>query len=541
MPRPVPRRVPLWFLWRDYAPVVCLTALPCIVILAVLLSTTGGRRADLVFCNGDEPQTLDPALVTSVSGGRLVYALFEGLTVYDPRVRAVTPAAAERWEASPDGRIYTFRLRQSRWSDGAPLTASDFVYSWRRAVTPSTAAPYATVFECIEGAREITSGLLTPQSLGVEALDDRTLRVRLRAPTAYFPELVALTPFLPVPRSCIERHGRLWTRPANMVCNGPFVLSDWEINRRLVLRRNPRFRAGREVRLDRVDALTVPDPGAQMNFYLTGASDVMVSVPNALVGPLSRRADFHASPAFETHFLRINVSRPGHPLSDPRVRRALCMAVDRERICRYVVRGGETPATTLVPPGIPGYVSPRGLSLDVAAANRLLDEAGFKDRSRFPVLTLVFNTNPVHRDVAEVLQSMWRDHLGIRVELKNMEFKTFMQRVLQLDYDVARGSWSGDYCEPSTFLDCFRAASGNNRTGWRDAEYDRLLDEASQAADTPSRFALYARAEQRLVADAVPILPLYYGVNLRMWKPWVHGMTADPMGLVMLRFMSVQR
>jgi oligopeptide transport system substrate-binding protein len=540
-PSPQASGIRLWFAWRDYRFVFVLLLLPLAIMAGVIVSATRGQRADLVFCNGDEPETVDPALVTTMAGGRIVYALFEGLTVYDPRTRRVVPGVAAGWDVSQDGRTYTFRLRSCRWSNGDAVTAGDFVYSWRRVIRPETAARYAGILSCIDGADAVLSGKAEAERMGVEAPDERTLRVRLSAPTPHFPELTAFMTFLPVHRGCVERHGRGWTRPENMVCNGAFRLARWDINRRIVLARNGEFHDLDRVLPGRIEALTVSDRNTQLNFYLTGISDILVGVPPSLVQVLEGRDDFHVCPSFETYFYRFNVSRTDHVLADPRVRRALHMAIDREQICRYVTRGGQRPALTLVPPGVPDYARPAGVPEDVSAANRLLDEAGFRDRSRFPTLTLLFNTSGFHRDIAEVVQRMWQENLGIRVELKNMEFRTFMQRCRSLEYEVSRGGWSGDYFEPSTFLDCFRGGSGNNRTGWSEGRYDALLDRAALAADRRERYGLYAAAEALLVREQMPIMPIYFGVNQRMWKPHVRGMTADPMGLVMLRFISVSR
>jgi oligopeptide transport system substrate-binding protein len=528
-----------WFWWRDYGVFVAVFVVPLVVLTGAMLATGREPRADLVFANGDEPETLDPAQVTSLAAGRIVYALFEGLTVYDPRTRHIVPGVAERWDVDQRGRRYTFHLRDCAWSDGRAVTAEDFVWSWRRVVDPATGAGYAGFLDCIEGAADVSAGRAEPETLGVRALDERVLEVRLVAPTPYFPQLAAFMTFLPVRRDCVERWGRRWTRPEHIISNGAFVLERWEIARRLILARNPRYHAREDVELARVEVLTVPDRNTQLNFYLTGVSDLMIGVPPALIPALSDRPDFHVCPSWETYFYRFNVSRPDSPLADRRVRRALHLAIDREKIRQFVTRGGEQPALALVPPGVPGYAGAKGVPEDRAEANRLLDEAGFRDRSTFPTLTLLFNTSGFHRSIAEVVQDMWQTNLGIRIELRNMEFRTFLARCRALDYEISRGGWSGDYMEPSTFLDCFKSGSGNNRTGWSNAEYDRLLESAALARDDSERFARYARAEKLLVEDAFPITPIYHGVNQRMWKPHVRGMTADPLGLVMLRFISV--
>lgn len=477
------------------------------------------KRADLVMLNGAEPETLDPAIITGQPEGRIVNALFEGLTTFNRQGRAV-PGVAESWTVSPDGLHYTFRLRgDAKWNDGSPVTARDFVESWKRTLTPETAASYNYQLFYVKNAKAFADGKLKDFSqVGVSAPDDRTLEVTLENPTPFFLDLCATPPLQPVPVRVIAKYGDDWIKPGRIVGNGAFVLEDWRINDRVRLRKNPLYWDRANVALETVDLLPISKANVAYNFYAKGEADLMVDkglAPTALLEKLKERPDFHAGAFLGTNFLRFNCTRS--PFTDARVRRAFSMAVDRERIVKKITRAGETAAGTLVPPGIVGYAAPAGISYDPEGARRLLAEAGFPDGQGFPIVRYLYNEAELNESIAVELQSMWKRSLGVEVKLARQEWKVYLNSMNSLDYDICRSSWVGDYPDPNTFLDLFLTGGGNNRTGWSNADYDALIAAAAREADVAKRFVILAKAEEMLVAREAVIAPIYFYVGIQLY------------------------
>ncbi|MDD5200457.1 MAG: peptide ABC transporter substrate-binding protein [Terrimicrobiaceae bacterium] len=500
------------------------TGIPAILLLAGLLLSGCDRkdgRADLVFINGAEPESLDPAVITGQPEGRVVSALFEGLTRFDRHARAV-PGTADSWTISPDGRTYTFHLRaDAKWSDGAPVMAGDFVDSWRRVLTPATAAANNYQLFYLKNAKAFADGKLKDfAQVGVRAIDDRTLEVQLEYPTPFFLELCAGSPLLPVPMRLIERAGDDWIKPGRIVNNGAYLLNAWRINDRIRLRKNPFYWDRDHVALETVDVLPISKANVAFNFYASGEADLMLDkglAPTALLDELKRRPDFHSAPFLATYFLRFNCN--AGPFRDARVRRAFALAVDKQRLVQKITRGGERPAASLVPPGIAGYVPPEGVAYDPAGARRLLAEAGYPNGRGFPLVRYLYSESELNEALAVELQSMWRDALGVQVALTRQEWKVYLNSMNSLDYDICRSSWVGDYPDPNTFLDMFLTGGGNNRTGWGDAAYDALIASAASEADPKRRFATLAQAEDFLIAKEFVVCPLYFYVGIQLYDP----------------------
>ena len=519
--------------------IVILVAL-CLVGLIVALCMATEQPADFTFVSGSEPETLDPALMTGVTEGRFAAALFEGLTVFDPKDLSVNPGMAERWTVSPDGRVYTFSLRRARWSHGQPVTAHDFVYSWRRVLEPQTAASYAYQLHYVENARAYTAGSLTDfAQVGIRAHGPNKLVITLERRTPFFLSLTAFMTLLPVNRECVEAHGDTWTRPGTIVTNGPFMLDEWKINRRLRLRKNPKYWDAGNVKLDTIDALTVENASTGFNIYETGGADLLTTVPLPLVDVLRTRDDYHSSTYLGTYFYRFNVAKP--PLNDVRVRKALAMSINREHVTRYITRGGEVPAATFVPVGMPGYVPAKGLPYDPGRAKALLSEAGYSNGRGFPKIKLLYNTSESHKDIAEVVQDMWRKTLNIKVELLNQEWKVYLASTRSLDYEVGRSGWIGDYTDPNTFLDMFVTNGGNNRTGWSEPRYDALIQAAADEADPVRRMELFRKAETILLTEGVPIAPIYSMVSNNMFRSHVHGIHPNVLNLILMKWVWVAK
>jgi oligopeptide transport system substrate-binding protein len=477
-------------------------------------------RADLVLCNGAEPQTLDPALVSGQLEGRLCSALYEGLTRRDSRGKSI-PAAAHSWDVSADGKTYTFHLRPDlRWSNGDPVTSSDYRESWLRALHPNTASPYAEIFFGISNAQEFNQSKSPAESVGLQTPDPLTLRVQLNHPLPYFPSLTSFTTYLPVHQATVTKYGDRWAQPGTWVGNGPYRLLDWKINDRVSLEKNPLYHSPERIRLQRIDALAVTRASTAFNLYSSGQADLLLDkglIPSLMLPQLRGRADFHPGPLFATYFYRFNVTRP--PFQDVRVRRAFALAIDKETIVERITRGNEPIAQSLTPRGIADYDPPEGLPSDPTTAQGLLKLAGYPEGRGFPRVSLLYNKSELNEQIAVEIQAQWKRVLGVEVELRNQEWATYLRSLDELDFDIARSSWVGDYDDPNTFLDCFVTGRGNNRTGWSDPTYDSLLNRALAEPNPTKRLQLLASAETILVTQALPIIPLYHFVGCLMFDP----------------------
>jgi ABC-type oligopeptide transport system substrate-binding subunit len=483
------------------------------------------------FNNGAEPEYLDPGLSTDETGIRINGLLFEGLTIDDPETIQTKPGMAERWEISPDQLTYTFHLRKNAlWSDGRPVTAHDFVYSWTRVLDPKTASRYGSQLYPIANAEGFNLGRIKDSNqLGVRALDDSTLEVRLEQPVAYFLHLTASSAYYPVPALAVEQYGAHWTEPEHIITNGPFLLVEHRTHDRFVLERNPRYWNGGAVRLDRVIAYSIDDNETSANMYESGRLDWVPSnyVPAEYIPYMRERfRDLRTLPFLGIYYYLVNVTRP--PLDNPLVRRALAMALDRRAITDELLRGGQIPTTHFVPLGFPDYHSPPGPDYRPQEAARLLAQAGYPNGEGFPKLEILFNTLEAHRKIAEAIQQMWAKTLNIQVSLRNEEFASYIKSTDSLDYDIARRGWVADYPDPTTFTDLMESTNGNNNTGWKNPKYDRLIALARREADHPRRMALLQQAEAVLLEE-MPVLPIYTYASSHLIKPYVRGIYASPM------------
>lgn len=492
-----------------------------LVVLVVAGCSRLSPRADLVFINGAEPETLDPAIITGQPEGRVVNALFEGLLRFGPDGRA-QPGVAERWEVSPDGTKYIFHLRlDAVWSDGRAVTAHDFLAAWRRTLTPATGSLYNYQLFYLKNAEGYATGKLKDFSeVGVRALDDRTLEVELTHPTPFFLDLCAFPTLFPVRVDLIEEAGDNWIKPGRILTNGAFLLEDWRINDRIRLRKNPAYWDAENVALQTVDILPISKANTAFNFYASGEADLLMDkglAPPSLLDALMERPDFHASPFLGVYFVRFNVTR--EPFDDVRVRQAFALTVDAEAIVRRITRAGEVAASGFVPPGLAGYEPVEGLGFDPERARALLAEAGFPEGRGFPLSVYLYSEGELNEAIAVELQSAWRRELGVQIQLARQEWKVYLNSMSSLDYGMARSSWVGDYPDPNTFLDMFVTGGGNNRTGWSDPVYDQLIRAAAAEADAAVRLELLRKAEGILVREAVPIRPIFYYVGIQFYDP----------------------
>ena len=470
----------------------------------------------LHFGNGTEPQDLDPQIVTGVPENKIVNALFEGLVAEGPGGSDTIGGVAERWDISEDRLTYTFHLRKdARWSNGDPLTARDFVRSYQRILTPSIASEYAYKLYHVVGAEEFTKGELKDFSqVGFNAADDHTLVVRLKRLTPFLLEAMKHYSWFPVHIPTVEKFGGLerkgtaWTRPENIVGNGPFVMKEWKPQQKIVVTKSPTYWDRATVKLDEIHFYPTESIDTEERMFRTGQLDKTNELPNAKIDTYKKdfAASYRQDPYYGAYFYRVNVTRG--PLADKRVRRALALSTDREAIVKNVTRGGQQPAYNYCPPS-EMFVSRARLTGDIAEAKRLLAEAGFPEGRGFPKVDILYNTSENHRSIAEAIQQMWRRNLGVEIGLVNQEWKVYLDSQDTLSYDLARAGWIVDYTDPSTFMDMWVTGGGNNDTGWSNAEYDRLLAESFQAKNETERMETYQKMEA-LLMEELPVIPIYF-------------------------------
>lgn len=492
-------------------------------------SGSSAKPAVLRIGNGAEPQDLDPQAMTAFTDQNLALALFEGLCALDEKTSVPVPGAAESWQVSPDGLEWTFQLRAGlKWSDGTPLTAADFVASWRRALSPQLAAEYSYLLFPLKNAEAIANGRAAPATLGVAAPDERTLRLTLERPTPFLPALTANPIWFPVPPHVLEKfgastaRGTAWTRPGNLVGNGPFVLKLWEANARIEVVRNPHYWDAAAVRLDAIQFFPTENMDVDERNFRAGQVHLTYELPLAKVDTYRKSApeSLRLDPFLETFFLRFNTTRA--PLNDARVRRALSLAIDREQLSRTLLRGTRAPAPHYTPPDCAGYTATARVTHDVAQARALLAAAGFPAGQGFPTLDVQIKNDELHAKTLEAIQAMWARDLGVHVTLSPMEQKTWVANQQSLNYAISTARWVGDFVDPVTFLDMFVGGGSNNWTGWADRDYDAAITAAATERNQPERYAHFQRAEQVLL-DAAPVAPVFFGVRSYLISPAVKG------------------
>jgi len=478
----------------------------------------------------NEPADLDPATASLPDEFFIIRALGEGLVAPGATSASVIPAAAERWEISPDFLTYTFHLRANAlWSNGDPVTAQDFLESYRRVLTPATAAPKASLFFAVKNARAFATGALADFSaVGFRAPDPLTLVVTLDHPAPQFLLYAASGPWIPVNPRLVARLGRAWTRPENFVGNGPFTLAAWRSHQRIVVKKNLRYHAASAVRLDEIDFIRFDDQATEERAYRAGQIDVTMSVPQTKIEPYARErpAEFHRAPLAETRYFAFNTQRP--PLDDARVRRALSLAIDRQKIVERVTRGGQQPAFRFVPPPLAGSDAPTSeLRFDPAEARQLLAAAGFADGKNFPRLELTA-WSPSQSPVLETVQAMWREELGLDVTVAIREAKVHLAAIQSGDYDIAFATTVAllDVADPVALLENFTSTAASNHPRWHSADFDRLIAAAITERDPRAQSALLTRAESLLLA-AAPIAPLYFNNRNWLMSPRVHDWHED--------------
>jgi oligopeptide transport system substrate-binding protein len=489
----------------------------------------------VIFNNKAEPETIDPALQTGHPDAIVVIQLFEGLTSFDPKTLAPIPGAAEKWEVSPDGLAYTFFLRKDgKWSDGKPVTAKDFQYSFVRLLNPKTAARYAYQGYYIKNGERYNKGEIDdPYQLGIEVIDDYTLKITLESPTPYFPSLLYFTSLYPVRQDIVEKFGTDWIRPENIIGNGPFVLKEWTLQKQMIMLPNSHYWDVKNVKPKKL--IFYPIENLQTAYNMYKANQIMFTnpLPLPVIDKLieNKEPDLSIVPTFTSYFYRINTTLPA--LKNKKIRQALSLAIDRDRIVKKILKAGQISAWTLVPPGIEGYSSPQPAftKTDLTLAKKLLAEGlaeeGLKE---FPETKLLYNTLESHKQLALAVTDMWRENLSLNIQPFNQEWKVYLKSEKNMDFQILRAGWVGDYLDPNTFLDMFLTKGGNNNTGWSNTEYDSLIKAAARELDAEKRFKILQNAEAILI-DGQPIIPLYFYVYDFVMKPYLKGVYGNPLEL----------
>lgn len=574
------------------------------------LGTTTPRHApnEMWVNNSTEPQHIDPQLSTGVPDGEIVRNIFARLVQIDPITARPVPDLAKRWEISSDGTEYTFYLRENlKWSDGAPLTAQDVEYGFKRLVDPQIAAEYASLAydvknsepfnkrallitgladavteEELKKALETTAPIasvkasdvpkgffvypddekkpgvdlrqalidahdgkpLLGQSVAVKvadssvvqavALDPLTFKVKLTSPLPYFLFLMEFTIFAPAPKHVIEKviqergiaNMEMWTRPETVVCSAAHCLTQEIFKQYKLFEKNPHYWDAAKVRIDRIKLFSIESYNTTLFMYQTGELDWIGNssrVPSEFINSIKHFKDYKNGPYLSVYYYSLNTQVK--PLTDQRVRKALALAIDREKITK-LTGGDQLPYASMVPDGLAGY---KGLNLPLfepEKAKQLLADAGYPDGKGFPNLKILFNTTELHKTIAEAVQQMWKDNLNLDIELRNAEWKVYLDDMLARKYDIVRRGWVGDFPDPYTFLETMQSDSGNNRTGWSNKEYDRLLKQGNQETDLNKRLETLAQAE-RIAMEEAAFVPFYVYTSPTFIKPYFKGWWPD--------------
>ena len=509
---------------------------------------SGNREGILHYGNGAEPQGLDPHIVTGVPENHIVSALFEGLTSKNPYTLEPEPGVAQRWEISDDGLVYIFHLNpEARWSNGDTVVAADFVWSWQRALSPVMGNQNAYMLFPVKNAEEYATGKLENfNEVGIRAIDAHTLRIELNAPTPFFLQLLDHYSTFPVHRPTLEKFGKgtdrftPWTRVENLVGNGPFVLTEWKLNRRIKVQRSPTYWDRDKVRLNGVVFYPTENVATEERMFRAGQLHYTGTIPldKIPVYKAMENSPYVNAPYLGTYYYLLNTQAA--PLDDVRVRKALAKSINRRQLIDSVMHGINEPAYSITPPDTLGYFPPKLLEYDVDLARQLLAEAGYPNGEGWPGLELLYNTHEAHRKIAVALQQMWKDTLNIDITLANQEWKVYLDTVDQMNFQMARRGWIGDYVDANNFLDLFLCGGGNNSTGFCDAEFDDMVQrQAPRATSREERYAIFYAAETRLM-EAVPIIPIYTYSSNHLIHPSVKGMPSNLMDSLNLKYVWLE-
>ena len=506
---------------------------------------TAQAEKTLRIANMGEPNTLDPHIVSGTWENRILGNMFLGLLT-EARDGSDMAGAAESWTISDDGTVYTFKIRDHNWSDGTPVTAGDFVFSLQRVLDPNTAAEYASLLYPIKNSEAANTGKAGLDTIGVKAIDDKTLEITLEAPTPYFLSQLTHYTAWPVPKHVIDKHGDAWTKKANIATNGAYVLDDYVPNTHVKLSRNPKFYDAANVKIDRIVYYPGEDRTAGLKRFRAGEVDVMTDFSSDQFSWMKENlaAETRIAPYLGIYYYPFNTRKP--PFDDVRVRQALSMAIDREIIVDKVMGTGEIAAYSFVPPGVgnygtPAYATWKGMTQAdrVAKAIELLEQAGYSPGQPLEFV-LRYNTSENHKRIAIAVSAMWKKSLGVKVELFNSEVKVHYADLKKADFQIARAGWIADYDDAQNFLYLLETRTGaNNYGGFSNPEFDRLMLAASKMVDLKARADLMRQAEA-IVSSEQPIAPIYYYVSKQVVSTKVKGWVDNARDIHRARWLDLQ-
>ena len=522
--------------WKRYCAYIFLLLFSASLLAGCGTSSTNNQAEKVLrYGAGAEPRTLDPRKSTGTPDSTIQAQLFEGLTVLDAKETAI-PAVAQSWDLSADGLTYTFHIRaNAKWSNGDPVTAHDFIYAWTTTLSSELASEYAYQLYYLKNGEAFNKGQTTASDLGLKALDDLTLVVTLENPTPYFPTLLAFHTYYPVHKKTVETNPQWAADAKTIISNGPFAITNWVHNSKIEFKKNSHYWDADKVKLNKLEFFLTDSSTTELAMFDNGQLDMGDNPPAPEFSRLKKENKLVIAPYLGTYFYSFNVTAP--PFDNAKVRKAFSLAVNREAIIQNITKGEQKPALSWVPIGLPelggtDFRQNGGNYLQdnhVEEAKRLLAEAGYPGGQGLPPVTLIYNTNEMHKAIAEALQEMWKKNLGVPVHLANQEWKVFIENRHRGFYQLARNGWIGDYADPMTFIDIFMSDSGNNDAQYKNPAYDKLVALAKSTPDLAVRQQALHNAEKLLFDDAV-LLPLYFYTKPAIVNPKVKGYLRSVLG-----------
>lgn len=526
-------------------------ALTLLVTVFAGCGSAPGSRKTITATIASEPKTLDPSLNNSVDGGNYILCAFEGLATIGKDGKIV-PGTAEKWEISSDGLVWTFHIRKdAKWSDGKDVTANDFIYSWKRTVDKKTAADYAYYIYFIKNGEKINSGKADINTLGVKAINDKTLEVTLENPCPFFTEIVAFPVLVPQREDMITKDAAKWALdPKTYVGNGPYKLISWEHDSKITYEKSDTYWGKDSILAPQIEWYLMNDQNAILSAFKNGQVVYAKNIPTDEFAAEKEAGNLRIFPLLGNYYIDLVNNKP--PFDNPKVRKAFSLAIDRNYLVEKVRKGGETPASGFVPYGIadvkpdPDFrttagelipAKPQDYQKNIAEAKKLLAEAGYPDGKGLPKITYGLNTGAGHEPVAEAIQQMWKENLGVEVEILAQEWNVFQQSRKDGVYSINRNGWLGDYLDPSTFMDIFTTGNGQNNAKYSNPKYDELISAARKETDVKKRIQIFHDAEKVLMDDS-PIAPLFFYTQPVVMSKDLQGVVNTKLGWVIFNWTS---
>ena len=522
--------------------------LSTVLILTRLTSSnkSNSNNSTIIATVGPEPVSIDPQIGTTIDCRVYIRHMFEGLTRVDVNGNIV-PGMARDWTTDETETIYTFNLREAKWSDGQEITANDFEFAWKRLLNPETASEVAYKLYFVKNAEKFNNGECGEDDVGIKSIDEKTLQITLERPTSYFLSILGYENFMPVRKDIVDSNEEWTQSPDSFICNGAFKLKEWSHGSKITLEKNENYWDAPNIKSNEIEFLLIDDYVAGLNTFEAGELDINdAAYPPEEVSRLIENGSMKVSPYLATYYYNFNISK--EPFNNIKVRQAISLAIDREYIVEKVTKAGETPATAYIPNGITANNSDYRENTNITVldknarveeAQKLLAEAGFPNGDNFPTIEIVFNTSEEHKKIAEAVQHDLKENLGINVTLKNVEWATLQQILSSKDYDIARNGQPADYDDPLTFLDGWVTNGSLNFSSWSNEEFDNLIKTASTITDADLRLKSMQNAEQLMMEEA-PISPIYWYVQKVLISNRLRDAYVSPLGGYYLHYAYIE-